>query len=110
MANADAPELNLKEAETMPETNSRSLVAMYSSSSVTDAQLIRSMLAAEGIYATATEANEPFAGLPIATSEVLVWQEDEERARALIQQAEQRHQARIAREEAGCCDTDRTWT
>ncbi len=92
----------------MTETNSRSLVAVYSSSSVIEAQLVRSLLAAEGIHATTTEVNEPFAGLPIATSEVLVWQEDEGPARALIQQAEQRHQERIAREEAGCCDEDRT--
>ena len=75
----------------MSETNSRSLVAVYSSPIVTQAQLVRSMLAGEGLHATVTEANEPFAGLSVAASEVLVWQQDEARARALIQQAASRH-------------------
>jgi len=93
----------------MTEANNRSLVTVYSSPSVAETQLLRSMLAAEGVYAIATEANEPFVGIPVATSEVLVWQEDEERARHLIQQAELRHQARIASEVTGCCDAARTW-
>lgn len=82
----------------MGEIKNSSLVVVYSSQSVVDTQVVRSMLAADGIHATVTEANEPFAGLPVVASEVLVWQEDESRARALIQQAEQRHQARIERE------------
>jgi len=94
----------------MSETNSRSLVVVYSSPTVAEAQLVRSVLAAEGLHATVTEANEPFAGLPVVASEVLVWQEDEVRARGLIQQAELRHHERIEREEAGCCDADRQWT
>ena len=94
----------------MSETNSRSLVVVYSSSTVMDAQLVRSMLAAEGIHATVTEANEPFANLPAVASEVLVWQEDEACARDLIQQAELRHRERLEREEAGCCDADRQGT
>ena len=61
-------------------------------------------------HATATEANEPFAGLPVVASEVLVWQEDEAQSRALIEQAELRHQARLAREEAGRSDEDRSRT
>ncbi len=83
----------------MSETNNRSLVVVFSSATVTQAQLVRSMLAAEGIHATATEVNEPFPGLPVATSEVLVRQEDESRARALIQEAELHHQ-RAEREDA----------
>ncbi|MEK6261218.1 MAG: DUF2007 domain-containing protein [Planctomycetota bacterium] len=81
----------------MSDTN-RSLVPVFSSPIVTEAQLVRSMLAAEGIHAAVTEANEPFAGLPVVPSEVLVWQDDESRARALIQQAEKRHQARTERD------------
>lgn len=94
----------------MSDATDRSLVVVYSSPAAADAQLVRSMLAAEGLLATATEANESFAGLPGSTSEVLVWQEDEARARDLIQQAELRHQASIEREEAGCCDADRKWS
>lgn len=93
----------------MAEANNRSLVAVYSSPSVAETHLLRNMLAAENIYAIATEANEPFVGIPIAASEILVWQEDEDRARLLIQQAELRHQERIASEVTGCCDAARTW-
>ena len=100
----------LKENRIMTESTIRSLVVVYSSPIVTEAQLVRSVLAAEGIHATVTEANEPFAGLSVGASEVLVWQEDEARARALIQEAESRHHERIEREEAGCCDADRQWT
>ena len=91
----------------MSESTNRSLIVVYSSPSVTEAQLVRSMLASEGIHATATEVNEPFAGLAVVPSEVLVWQEDEAQARALIQEAESRHQERLEREAAGCCDADR---
>ncbi len=94
----------------MSEITTRSLVVVYSSPMVAQTQLVRSMLAAEGIHATVTEANEPFAGLPVVPSEVLVWQEDEARARALIQEAESHHHERIVREEAGCCDADRERT
>ena len=69
----------------MTTTISRSAVVVYSSPSVVDSQIVSSMLAAEGIHASATEVNEPFVGLPIATSEVIVWSEDEDRARALIE-------------------------
>lgn len=75
----------------MSESNNRALVVVYSSPTATGAQLVRSMLAAEGLHATVTEANEPFAGLPVVPSEVLVWQEDEARARVLIQKAELHH-------------------
>ena len=88
----------------MSETTNRSLIVVYSSPSVTEAQLVRSMLAAEGLHATVTEANEPFAGLPVVASEVLVWQEDEARARTLIQAAELHHRERIKRDEAGRYD------
>lgn len=79
----------------MSETTNRSLIVVYSSSSVTEAQLVRSMLAAEGLHATATEVNEPFAGLSVVPSEVLVWQEDEAQARALIEQAASRHREHL---------------
>ena len=79
----------------MNETNSPSLVVVYSSSSVTEAQLVRSMLAAEGLHATVTEANEPFAGLAVVPSEVLVWQADEAQARTLIEQAASRHREHL---------------
>lgn len=94
----------------MTETTNHSLVVVHSSPTVMEAELVRSVLVGQGIHATVTEANEPFAGLSVVASEVLVWQEDEARARELIQQAELRHHERIEREEAGCCDADRTWT
>jgi hypothetical protein len=97
------------ESHIMTEANNRSLVVVYSSPTVMGCELVRSMLAAEGIHATATEANEPFAGLPVVPSEVLVWEEDEARARALIQEAELHHHERVASEEAGVCDADREW-
>lgn len=78
----------------MTTTNDRSHVAVYSSASVVDTQLLCSLLAAEGIHAMATEVNEPLSGLSIATSEVLVWQEDEARARALIEESASRHHRR----------------
>ncbi len=91
----------------MTETISLSAVVVYSSSSVVDTQIVRGMLEAEGIHATATEVNEPFTGLPIATSEVVVWREDEDRARALIQQTESRHNKRTKLEEQSCCGAGR---
>ena len=88
----------------MSETSTRSLVVVYSSPTVLETELVRSMLAGEGLHATVTEANEPFAGLPVVASEVLVWQEEEARARALIQNAESRHHERIERAEASHYD------
>ena len=79
----------------MTETISLSAVVVYSSPSVVDTQILSSMLVAEGIHATATEVNEPFVGLPIATSEVIVWREDEDRARALIEKSAKRHRQHV---------------
>lgn len=76
----------------MHETQNRTLVAVYSSPVIADVQLVRSVLAAEGIHASVTEPNDPFSGLGVVTSEVLVWSDDEARAKEMIQRAQQHHQ------------------
>jgi hypothetical protein len=87
--------------------NGASLISVYTSPLAVDAELVRNMLVTKGVRATVMPSNGPFSGLLVAPSEVLVWQNDEARARTLIEQAETRHHERVEREALGCCDADR---
>lgn len=72
----------------MATVNEKSLVSVYTSPVETGAEIVRNMLVANGIRATVAESSGPFTGLPVAPSEVLVWEEEEAEARALIALAE----------------------
>ncbi len=62
----------------------KDLVSVYTGANVTEAHLVMNLLLDEGIDAFVSEENEPLAGLSIAAPDVLVRTEDEVRARAII--------------------------
>ena len=62
----------------------KNLVSVYTGANVTEAHLVMNLLLDEGIDAFVSEENEPLAGLSIAAPDVLVRTEDEVRARAII--------------------------
>ncbi len=90
-------------------TRDESLVTVFTSPVAAEAELVCNALLAQGLHATVAQSNGPFTGLLIAPSEVLVWQEDEERARTLIHDADTQRHEREEREAEGCCDADRDW-
>ncbi|MCX7407382.1 MAG: hypothetical protein NTZ32_04790 [Planctomycetales bacterium] len=94
----------------MTETNECSLVVVYTSPAVEDALIVQGLLETEGIRAAVAAAEGPLLPSSSAPSEVLVWSEDEARARLLVNQAENQHQQQVEREEAGLCDADRHWS
>lgn len=85
------------------------LVVVYTSTTLLEAQLVRNMLAAEGISVRLGEINEPLAGLPIAPIEVLVRLADEDRARSLIDAVENARVDQVERQaEHDRADDDET--
>jgi len=62
----------------------KDIVSVYKGANVTEAHLVMNLLLDEGIEAFVSEENEPLAGLSIAAPDVLVRAEDEVRARAII--------------------------
>ncbi len=62
----------------------KDIVSVYKGANVTEAHLVMNLLLDEGIDAFVSEENEPLAGLSIAAPDVLVRTEDEVRARAII--------------------------
>ena len=62
----------------------KDIVSVYKGANVTEAHLVMNLLLDEGIDAFVSEENEPLAGLSIAAPDVLVRTEDEARARAII--------------------------
>ena len=62
----------------------QNLVKIYEAANSIEANLVKNLLADEGIQAVVTEENEPLAGLDITPPDVLVRAADEERARAFI--------------------------
>ncbi len=83
----------------MPDTADDSLVTVYTSPVAADAEIVRGMLESEGIRATVAEASGAFSSLLVSPSAVLVWQNDEAQAKALIEQAERHHHARAGHED-----------
>lgn len=74
------------------------LVVVYTSTTLLEAQLVRNMLASDGISVQLGETHEPLAGLSIAPIEVMVRVADEDRARSLIDAVENRRVDRAERE------------
>jgi len=66
------------------------LVSIYRAANSIEANMVRNLLADEGIESVVTEENEPFAGLDITPPDVLVRTSDEVKARAFIAKYEER--------------------
>jgi hypothetical protein len=79
------------------------LVSIYKAAHSIEANLVKNLLADEGIQAVVTEENEPLAGLEITPPDVMVRVADEERARAFIEDYEDKQ---IEKAEAGDDEED----
>jgi hypothetical protein len=77
------------------------LVSVYSAANVTDAHLVKNLLADGGIDGSVAGENEPFS-LTITPSDVLVRQRDETRARAIIKRYDARQERRADRPDWTC--------
>lgn len=66
------------------------LVTVYRAANSIEANLVKNLLADEGIEAAVTEENEPLAGLDITPPDVMVRVADEQRARDFIAEYEER--------------------
>jgi hypothetical protein len=66
------------------------LVSVYRAANPIEANLVKNLLADEGIAAAVSEENEPLAGLDITPPDVLVRVADEARARAFIADYEEK--------------------
>jgi hypothetical protein len=82
----------------MPPHSPESLVTVYSTPVPFDAELVKKILADEGITSFVEDTNAPFAGLAATPCHVLVEVEHVPRARSLIEQHETRHRQTLARE------------
>lgn len=79
------------------------LVSIYRAANSIEANLVKNLLADEGIEAAVTEENEPLAGLDITPPDVLVRVSDETRARRFIADYEEKL---IEQAESGETDDD----
>jgi hypothetical protein len=84
-------------------SDSQDLVSIYLAANSIEANLVKNLLAEEGIDAVVSEENEPLAGLPITPPDVLVRRIDEARARAFMADYEERQ---IVEAESGDADFD----
>lgn len=66
------------------------LVSIYRAANSIEANLVKNLLADEGIDAVVTEENEPLAGLDITPPDVMVRISDEKRARDFIADYEEK--------------------
>ena len=66
------------------------LVSIYRAANSIEANMVKNLLADEGIEAVVTEENEPLAGLDITPPDVLVRVSDEVRAREFMEKYEER--------------------
>ncbi len=66
------------------------LVSIYQAANSIEANLVRNLLADEGIDAVVSEENEPLAGLDITPPDVLVRAADEQRGRNFIAEYEEK--------------------
>ena len=60
------------------------LVSVYRAANITEAHMVKNLLLEEEIDAYVSEENEPLAGLPIASPDVLVRKSDEARALEIV--------------------------
>lgn len=74
------------------------LVPVYSTPLAFDAEIVKSMLADEGIDGTVENASGPFPGLTVVPCQVLVTKENENNARRLIEEHEERHRKTVEQE------------
>lgn len=77
----------------------KDLVSVYKGANVTEAHLVMNLLLDEGIDANVSEENEPLAGLSLAAPDILVRREDEVRARAIIDNYDDRQIERAEKDE-----------
>ncbi len=77
----------------------KDLVSVYQGANVTEAHLVMNLLLDEGIEAFVSEENEPLAGLSIAAPDVLVSVQDEERARKIIDEYDDKQIERAEHDE-----------
>ena len=82
----------------MTADSSKALVNVYSTPIEFDAELVKAMLADEGIPSYVEDANGPFPGLSGIPCHVQVAIEHELLARQLIDEHEERHRERVERE------------
>ncbi len=80
------------------DSSKKQLVNVYSTPIEFDAELVKAMLADEGIPSYIDDANGPFPGLTGIPCHIHVAVEHEPLARQLIEEHEQRHRARVERE------------
>jgi hypothetical protein len=78
--------------------SSKTLVHVYSTPIEFDAELVKAMLADEGIPSYVEDSNGPFPGLSGIPCHVQVAIEHELLARQLIEEHEERHRERVERE------------
>lgn len=79
------------------------LVSVYQAANSIEANLVKNLLADEGIEAAVSDENAPLAGLDITPPDVLVRAADEQRARAFIADYEEKL---IEEAESGESDDD----
>ncbi len=82
----------------MTADSSKTLVNVYSTPIEFDAELVKAMLADEGIPSYIDDANGPFPGLSGIPCHIHVAIEHELLARQLIEEHEERHRQRVERE------------
>lgn len=81
-------------------SDNQDLVCVYTATNPAMAELMRNVLEEEGIQAAVADTHQPFPGLPIAPSEVLVQRSSEVAARAIIAAAELAHREAAAADDA----------
>ena len=82
----------------MTTDSSDSLVSVYTTPVAFDAELVKAMLADEGISGSVENSSGPFPGITAIPCQVFVPTEHEVRARALIAEHEAQHRERVERE------------
>lgn len=80
----------------------QNLVSIYRAGNVTEAYLVKNLLENENIDAHVAEEFEPFAGVGFDPPEILIRQEDEARARPIVDAYEQQQIARGERPDWQC--------
>lgn len=82
----------------MSTDSAESLISVYSTPIAFDAELVKAMLADEGIVSSVEDSNGPFPGIAAVPCHVLVSSVNEAQARALIAEHEAQHRERVERE------------
>ncbi len=83
-------------------TDPQDLVSVYRAANVTEAHLVKNLLEDEEIDAFVAEEFEPLAGLSIDPPDVLVRKADEDRARVIVEQYDDKQIERADRADWRC--------